>query len=519
MVQSFVEQLTEEEVGINPPWMPRIRPPKRPKHRRPFDPGFVQAPPPRQEDIPPPQTFEVPKVPTHTQTFGVPQVPTTGGGFLAPSGPGQPATSTVPSLSPSSGGGGGFGIDGSTLALGGGAAALAAALGAAGQKANGGGGILSPENILSGLSKIGDLTGLTGDGSILDKLLPEGFDLTSLPENVVESVSNFLGIDSTFMPGSKAGEAFQLGPTEGIPEFGGMEINLTAGQELANLPGPPSPGAAAYATNFGPVGSLFPGAAANTAALMAAPGFAATVSTMPVMGVAGATSQISLLPSMGALSGATAAPAASMMGAMGPGLLAIGAIMALKASNQKDPGTLAAEAEQLFDHVSAVKSIIQREENGGVEEAIKKFGYEQVVEAVAFIAPGAPDYTSPLLRDQRRDHAVLETLPANTPRGKELLEFAASNRGNRPLHEGTKKLIEQLNVSTAPSDRMEKEMAWAMKQKDDALLEYMSPQDIRRMEKAGIRDANVAAGKLQMSTDEYGIKSYNKPNLPLHLEV
>jgi hypothetical protein len=200
-----------------------------------------------------------------------------------------------------------------------------------------------------------------------------------------------------------------------------------------------------------------------------------------------------------------------MMAAFAPAAIALGGIMALKMSNQKDPGTLAAEAEELFDHVSAVKSIIQREENGGVEEAIKKFGYEQVVEAVAFIAPGAPDYTSPLLRDQRRDHAVLETLPANTPRGKELLEFAASNRGNRPLHEGTKKLIEQLNVSTAPSDRMEKEMAWAMKQKDDALLEYMSPQDIRRMEKAGIRDANVAAGKLQMSTDEYGVKSYNKP--------
>ena len=475
-----------------------------------FNSGFVQANPPAEEQT---QTFGISSAPA-TQTFGIANVPTGPSfGSFAPFGQGQPATSTVPSISAVSGGGdSGLG----TAAVAGGGVALAALLSKlGGGKEKEGDQGLSFDNISSGAQKLFNLSDMgTGVEETLGKLRDAGFD------DIVNNIDKYVtGTDSTFMPGSRAGEAFLKGPVEGIPEFGGMEINPTAGQELANLPGPLSQGAAAYATNFGPVGSLFPGAAANTAALMASPGFAATVSTMPVMGVAGATSQISLLPSMGALSGATAAPAASMMAAMGPGLLAIGAIMALKASNQKDPGTLAAEAEQLFDHVSAVKSIIQREENGGVEEAIKKFGYEQVVEAVAFIAPGAPDYTSPLLRDQRRDHAVLETLPANTPRGKELLEFAASNRGNRPLHEGTKKLIEQLNVSTAPSDRMEKEMAWAMKQKDDALLEYMSPQDIRRMEKAGIRDANVAAGKLQMSTDEYGIKSYNKPNLPLHLEV
>ena len=180
--------------------------------------GFVQAPQVALPEVA--QTFEVPKVPTHTQTFGVPQVPTTGGGFLAPSGPGQPATSTVPSLSPSSGGGGGFGIDGSTLALGGGAAALAAALGAAGQKANGGGGILSPENILSGLLEIGDLTKLTGDGSILDKLLPEGFDLTSLSENVVESVSNFLGIEPALpAPTTASGFFSGAGSSTLVPIF------------------------------------------------------------------------------------------------------------------------------------------------------------------------------------------------------------------------------------------------------------------------------------------------------------
>ena len=490
-----------EEVGINPPWMPRIRPPKRPKHRRPFDPGFVQAPPPRQEDIPPPQTFEVPKVPTHAQTFGVPQVPTTGGGFLAPSGPGQPATSTVPSISAVSGGGdSGLG----TAAVAGGGVALAALLSKlGGGKEEEGDQGLSFDNISSGAQKLFNLSDMgNGVEEMIGKLRDSGFD------DIAKGLDDLLGTDSTFMPGSKAGEAFLKGPVEGIPEFGGMEINPTAGQELANLPGPPSPGAAAYATNFGPVGSLFPGAAANTAALMAAPGFAATVSTMPVMGVAGATSQISLIPSMGgALAGATsAAPAAGAMAAMGPGLLAVGAIMALKASSQKDPGTLAAEAERRFDQISATKSVAQKH---GIQAAIDEFGYNQVLEYAPFFAPGAPGYTSPLLRDQRPDHAVLKEISADDPRGREILEFVASNRGNAPLQGNTSELIKQLGVSTAPSARMEEEMAFAMKQRDIA-PEHRSSHDTRRMEKLGIRDANVAKGKLEVKTDEYGNEYYQK---------
>jgi len=439
--------------------------------------GFVQAPQVALPEVA--RTFEVPKVPTHTQTFGVPQVPTTGGGFLAPSGPGQPATSTVPSLSPSSGGGGGFGIDGSTLALGGGAAALAAALGAAGQKENGGGGILSPENILSGLSKIGDLTGLTGDGSILDKLLPEGFDLTSLPEGV----QNFFNLGDSSVAPTNFAEALNISPT--------------AGQELAQLQGPITQGAAQFATNFT---SMFPGAATSTAALSAVPGLTGAIGGTTIS-----------IPSMGgALAGATAAPAGAgaMMAAFAPAAIALGGIMALKMSSQKDPGTLAAEAEARFDQISATKSVAQKH---GIQAAIDEFGYNQVLEYAPFFAPGAPGYTSSLLRDQRPDHAVLKEISADDPRGREILEFVASNRGDAPLQGNTAELIKQRGISTTPSARMEEEMDYVLKQMSvpEEHRDYGISSNTREF-KDGLIKKLVDLEKLKVVTDEHGIE-YIKP--------
>ncbi|MAC55470.1 MAG: hypothetical protein CME31_23250 [Gimesia sp.] len=414
--------------------------------------GFVQAPQVALPEVA--RTFEVPKVPTHTQTFGVPQVPTTGGGFLAPSGPGQPATSTVPSLSPSSGGGGGFGIDGSTLALGGGAAALAAALGAAGQKENGGGGILSPENILSGLSKVGDLTKFTGDGSILDKFLPKGFDLTSLPENVVESVSNFLGL------GGGAGA-----------------------------------GAGAPAMGVGTPGLMFGPSAAGA---VGAGGF-------------GMTSAGGALIEMGGMGlGATGAGAGagSMMAAFAPAAIALGGIMALKMSSQKDPGTLAAEAEQRFDQISATKSVAQKH---GIQAAIDEFGYNQVLEYAPFFAPGAPGYTSPLLRDQRPDHAVLGEIPADNRFYGEILEFVASNRGDAPLQGNTAELIKQRGISTKPSARMREEMDFVLKQMGapEEHRDYGISSNKREFKK-GLINALVDSGELTRIRDEHDIE-YIKP--------
>ena len=466
--------------------------------------GFVQAPQVALPEVA--RTFEVPKAPTHTQTFGVPQVPTTGGGFLAPSGPGQPATSTVPSLSPSSGGGG-FGIDGSTLALGGGAAALAAALGAAGQKENGGGGILSPENILSGLSKVGDLTKLTGDGSILDKLLPEGFDLTSLPENVVESVSNFLGIDTPLPDPSGVGSAFNVYETGTAPALpapthtSGLFSGSGSSVPIFSAPG---------------VAGMFPGAiAASTPAAIASGAAAAATAAIPGMMAPAALLPQGMAVSVGsysgALAGATAAPAAgagAMMAAFAPAAIALGGIMALKMSSQKDPGTLAAEAEARFDQISATKSIAQKH---GIQAAIDEFGYNQVLEYAPFFAPGAPGYTSSLLRDQRPDHAVLKEISADDPRGREILEFVASNRGAASLQGNTAELIKQLGVSTTPSARMREEMDFVLKQRSapEEHRDYGISSNTREFKK-GFTDALVDSGELTRIVDEHGIE-YIKP--------
>ena len=87
-----------------------------------FNPGFVQANPPAEEQT---QTFGISSAPA-TQTFGIANVPTGPSfGSFAPFGQGQPATSTVPSISAVSGGGdSGLG----TAAVAGGGVALAALL-------------------------------------------------------------------------------------------------------------------------------------------------------------------------------------------------------------------------------------------------------------------------------------------------------------------------------------------------------------------------------------------------------
>ena len=452
--------------------------------------GFVQAPQVALPEVA--RTFEVPEVPTFS---GVPQVPTTGGGFLAPSGPGQPATSlapsgpgqpatsTVPSLSPSSGGGGGFGIDGSTLALGGGAAGLAAALGAAGQKENGGGGILSPENILSGLSKVGDLTKFTGDGSILDKFLPKGFDLTSLPENVVESVSNFLGLGG----GAGAGA--------GAPAMGVGTPGLMFGPTAAG------PSATPLSLSMPDVFSHATGKFTSDAFLSSAfnPGMAGGWEVASGLG-----------GSIGLPAGAAGggAGAGSMMAAFAPAAIALGGIMALKMSSQKDPGTLAAEAEQRFDQISATKSVAQKH---GIQAAIDEFGYNQVLEYAPFFAPGAPGYTSPLLRDQRPDHAVLGEIPPDNRFYGEILEFVASNRGDAPLQGNTAELIKQRGISTKPSARMREEMDFVLKQMGapEEHRDYGISSNKREFKK-GLINALVDSGELTRIRDEHDIE-YIKP--------
>jgi hypothetical protein len=197
-----------------------------------------------------------------------------------------------------------------------------------------------------------------------------------------------------------------------------------------------------------------------------------------------------------------------MMAAFAPAAIALGGIMALKMSSQKDPGTLAAEAEQRFDQISATKSVAQKH---GIQAAIDKFGYNQVLEYAPFFAPGAPGYTSPLLRDQRPDHAVLKEISANDPMGREILEFVASNRGDAPLQGNTAELIKQLDISTAPSARMREEMDYVMKQRgvDEEHRDYGISSNTGTFKK-GFIDELVASGELTRIVDEHGIE-YIKP--------
>ncbi len=466
-----------------------------------FNPGFTQAPQIALPEVA--RTFEVPKVPTHTQTFGVPQVPTTGGGFLAPSGPGQPvtslapsgpgqpATSTVPSLSPSSRGGSGLGTG---AAIGGGAA-LAALLNNMGRDS--GSDSFSIQNMLGGLSKMGKLTGITGDGSILDKFLPKGFDLTSLPENVVESVSNFLGLGGEAAGLAGTGNAMIATGGAYAPSYAGMGGMYTP-EAISAFQAAPYGYSGAYS-------GMVPTAAHAAAAPASVAGALAPAATMGAGGFGGSVASAGHIA---AIEGLTAAPGTSMMAAFAPAAIALGGIMALKMSSQKDPGTLAAEAERRFDEISATKSVAQKH---GIQKAIDEFGYEQVVEYAPFFAPGAPGYTSPLLRDQRPDHAVLKEISADDPRGREILEFVASNRGDAPLQGNTAELIKQLDISTTPSARMRKEMDFVLKQRgvDEEHRDYGISSNTREFKK-GFTDALVDSGELTRIVDEHGIE-YIKP--------
>jgi len=499
--------------------------------------GFVQAPPPRQEDIPLPQTFEVPEVPTHTQTFGVPQVPTTGGGFLAPSGPGQPATSTVPSLSPSSGGGSGLG----TGAAIGGSAALVALLNNMGRDS--GSDSFSIQNMLGGLLKIGKLTGITGDGSILDKLLPEGFDLTSLPENLLNGITEALGLGGGGVGGIVSGYTMPAALQTGVGGLGstmpltGLMGEATAAEALISslgtsaigpsgmlsadaiaLAAPAADTAIAVAARPA-MGSLYAAAAPSTGGvgmaggLEAASGLGGSIG-LPAgglgMGAGGFGGSAASAGHIAAIEGLTATSGTSMMAAFAPAAIAVAGIMALKASSKKDPGTLAAEAEQRFDQISATKSVAQKH---GIQAAIDEFGYNQVLEYAPLFAPGAPGYTSPLLRDQRTDHAVLEEISANDSKGKEILEFVASNSGDTPLQGNTAELIKQLDISTAPSARMEEEMDFVLKQMSvpEEHRDYGISSNTNEF-KEGLIKKLVDLEKLEVITDERGIKYYQKPD-------
>ena len=166
-----------------------------------FNPGFVQAPPPQAEQA---QTFGVPSYGA-AQTFNVPSVPTApmGGGFigsLAPTGPGQAATSTVPSISSDSGGG--SDIPFGALA---GGAGLAALLAAQGDDGSG----LSFGNILSGAKEFFNL-GEMADIDILGKLK----DL--FPEDFTRSIDSFL--ESFSGGGEQAAQAIQ---NMGLPSTSG----------------------------------------------------------------------------------------------------------------------------------------------------------------------------------------------------------------------------------------------------------------------------------------------------------
>jgi hypothetical protein len=177
-----------------------------------FDPGFVQAPPataPEQT-----QTFGT-SFTEKPQFFGTAGTPTGGfAGSLAPFGPGRSAASTVPSIGVSD-------VDsdvnlGGIAAAGAGLAGLGALVGSLGQEENGGVGSIA-ENIMSGASKFLDLGNMTGNlgETAISKLRDAGFD------EMAKGLDQAFGIDSTFSPGSKAGEAFlEYGKSDmGIPEF------------------------------------------------------------------------------------------------------------------------------------------------------------------------------------------------------------------------------------------------------------------------------------------------------------
>ena len=325
-----------------------------------FDPGFVQAPSKEDEKT---QTFQPISPITGKAVDYVPTTYKSGTGSLAPSGVGRSLQSTVPSVSD-------VGAGGISAGKAAGGAALAALLAKLG-KGEGEEGQGQFGDILSGAKKflkLGDMNNTLETS--LNKLRDQGFD------SLVDQIDGALGIDSTFMPDSKAGKAFlEYGKSDmGIPEFGGGDMGTYGtgtspdtsslghtGEGLYGTGTPPSQGLPTYdpisggnimtqpTTAYGApifsapgVAGMFPGAiAASTPAAIASGAAAAATAAMP--GMVGATGVS--IPSMGgALAGATAAPTAAAggagIGALGAaGMLGIAAagFMALKGMKKDDP--------------------------------------------------------------------------------------------------------------------------------------------------------------------------------------
>jgi len=318
-----------------------------------FDPGFVQAPPataPEQT-----QTFGT-SFTEKPQFFGAAGTPTGGfAGSLAPLGPGQSAASTVPSIGVSD-------VDsdidlGGVAAAGAGLAGLGALIGSLGQEENGGvGSMLSPDNIISGASKfldLGELTGNVGETAI-NKLRDFGFD------DIANKLDLEFGIDSTFMPGSDAGQAFLKGPVEGIPEFpmpdstGGpiydpyMEqfsdvgMTSTAPADMASLATASPAEAMALANQAISQGvgttSLY---APTTAGMGSIPSVAAPTTVAPVgYGPTAAASEIAAITA----APAAAAPAATVAPVSGAGSAAASEIAAMTAGIPTTGAVLSAPA-------------------------------------------------------------------------------------------------------------------------------------------------------------------------------
>ena len=366
-----------------------------------FNPGFVQAPPPPSEQA---QTFGVPSFGA-AQTFNVPSVPTApmGGGFmgsLAPAGPGQAATSTVPSISSDSGGG--SDIPFGALA---GGAGLAALLAAQGDDGSG----LSFGNILSGAKEFFNL-GEMADIDILGKLPQE---LQNAVKSIMEAPGDLL--ENIFGGGAEAYSPVQpstsqnffpnpdlLTDAEYYETFGTAGEYLTLASPVAGTPylqSLPSMGTLGSATPVATAEALSPyllggqaealgalnvasGATtgiggALSAASAGATGVGGIVSgyAMPAAlqtGVGGLGSTMTLTGLMGEAAATTVAGATPVagglasMGAMGPIALAGAAYMAMQAMKQPfDPTGPARLSNQ-------IENMLQP--GGGELELTKKFG-------------------------------------------------------------------------------------------------------------------------------------------------
>ena len=389
-----------------------------------FDPGFVQAPSKEDEKT---QTFQPISPITGKAVDYVPTTYKSGTGSLAPSGVGRSLQSTVPSVSDVGAGG----ISAGKAAGGAALAALLAKLGKGeGEESQGGLG-----DVLSGAKKflkLGDMNNTLETS--LNKLRDQGFD------GIVDQIDYHLGIDSKFMPDSKAGKAFldykppdAIRGAEGIPEFGGGDMGTYGtgtspdtsslghtGEGLYGTGTPPSQGLPTYdpisggnimtqpTTAYGApifsapgVAGMFPGAiAASTPAAIASGAAAAATAAMP--GMVGATGVS--IPSMGgALAGATAAPTAAAggagIGALGAaGMLGIAAagFMALKGMKKDDPAINRKIAADLGKHAEAAMN-----GDAGALASIKarlfgdsSAGGEHAGELIKLAISGEPQITS-----------------------------------------------------------------------------------------------------------------------------